>query len=117
MSRTGLRALISVVLAVVVVSVISLVTLRLFDATELESTARALSGQKSEQVISNLGSPDKVFSPEDFNQNERRALSGSFRPADVPFAKGQVFFYNRMPTIVLLFMKDGIVERVYVGKT
>jgi len=41
----------------------------------------------------------------------------SFIPESVPYAEGKVYLYNLTPTLILIYEKDGRVQRVYIGRT
>jgi len=79
--------------------------------------ATSLVGKPVSSVRPAIGDPDKILDATKFNTVERGHIMGSFQPNEVPRANGDVFIYNRTPTVIVIFTRDGLVEKVYAGKT
>jgi hypothetical protein len=91
--------------------------LKQFDTSDFERAAKGLVGKRSQEVRNKLGAPDEVHPAAVFNRSVRSDIRVSFVPKEIPMARGSVWTYNRIPTIVLVFVEDDKVVEVYVGKT
>lgn len=95
-----------------------LLVLREFlDISTVERQARSLVGKPVWRVAATLGKPDKVLDSMTFNSEERNNISRSFKPHSIPKATGSVYVYNRMPTIIVVFVDEGLVKEVYIGRS
>lgn len=90
---------------------------RVFDTTDLEQKARSLVGRPVGQIEMVLRKPSRVIPQAEFNSKYRAAILQSFSPKDVPLASGRVYVYDPKLTIILVYEENGIVKRVYVGRT
>jgi hypothetical protein len=88
-----------------------------YDTSEQEATARSLVGKPVAQVREKLGVPNTFLGQTKFNSVERGNVRASFVPKEVPLATGDVFIYNLMPTIIIVYEERGIVREVYVGRS
>jgi len=104
-------------MVIAVCGAISFWVLKQFDTSDFERAAKGLVGKRSQEVRSKLGAPDEVHPAAVFNRSVRRDLRVSFVPKEIPMARGSVWSYNRIPTIVLVFVEEDKVVEVYVGKT
>ncbi len=102
---------------IAVCGAISFWVLKQFDTSDFERAAKGLVGKRGQEIRSKLGAPDEVHPAAVFNRSVRRDLRMSFVPKEIPMARGSVWSYNRIPTIVLVFVEDDQVVEVYVGKT
>lgn len=90
---------------------------RIFDSSEFEGKAKSLIGRPESQISSVLGKPAKVKTASEFNGHERLDMQTSFSPKPIPTAQEKVYYYDRFPTLILVFVESGKVSNVYVGKT
>ena len=109
--------LVSWLIVIAVCGAISFWVLKQFDTSDFERAAKGLVGKRSLEVRSKLGAPDEVHPAAVFNRSVRRDLRVSFAPKEIPVARGSVWLYNRMLTMVLVFVEEDKVVEVYVGKT
>lgn len=90
---------------------------RLFDSSEFEGKAKSLIGRPETEISSLLGKHAKVKNAREFNGQERLDMQTSFSPKPIPMAQEKVYYYDRFPTLILVFVESGKVSNVYVGKT
>jgi hypothetical protein len=83
----------------------------------VERQARSLVGKPTRRIVATLGKPDKVLDAVAFNSEERDNISSSFKPRSIPKGTGSVYVYNYMPTIIVVFVDEGIVKDVYIGRS
>ncbi len=115
--RSWVANLVSGLIAIAGCGAISFWFLKQFDTSDFERAAKGLVGKGSQEVRSKLGAPDEVHPAVVFNRSVRRDLLVSFFPKEIPMARGSVWYYNRIPTIVLVFVEEDKVVEIYVGKT
>jgi hypothetical protein len=116
-NRSWVADLVSWLIVIAVCGAISFWVRKQFDTSDFERAAKGLVGKRSLEVRSKLGAPDEVHPAAAFNRSVRGDIRGSFVPKEIPMARGSVWTYNRIPTIVLVFVEDDKVVEVYVGKT
>lgn len=106
------------IVAMVLVGLCGLWMLRAaFDTSEIEAKAKSLVGKEVSDIETQLGKPDKKLPKDDFNRSEREAILHSYFPKKMPTARGPVWIYNRMPTLIVIFSDGSKVTDVYVGRT
>ncbi len=91
--------------------------LKHYDTSDFERTAKGLVGKRSQEVRSKLGAPDEVHPAAVFNRSVRSDVRVSFVPKEISVARGSVWSYSRMLTMVLVYVEEDKVVEVYVGKT
>ena len=116
-SRSWVANLVSGLIVIAVGGAVCFWFLKHFDTADFERAAKGLVGKGSQEVRSKLGAPDEVHPVVVFNRSVRRDLQVSFVPTEIPMARGSVWLYNRMLTMVLVFVEEDKVLEVYVGKT
>ncbi len=109
--------LVSWLIVIAVCGAVSFWFLKQFDTSDFERAAKGLVGKRSQEVRSKLGAPDEVHPAAVFNRSVRSDIRVSFVPKEIPVARGSVWLYNRMLTMVLVFVEEDKVVEVYVGKT
>ena len=115
--RSRFENLVSGLIVIAVCGAISFWFLKQFDTSDFERVAKGLVGKRSQEVRSKLGAPDEVHPAVVFNRSVRSDIRVSFVPKEIPMARGSVWLYNRIPTMVLVFVEMDKVVEVYVGKT
>ena len=115
--RSGVENFVSALIVIVGCGAISFWVFKQFDTSDFERAAKGLVGKRSLEVRSKLGAPDEVHPAAVFNRSVRSDIRGSFVPKEIPMARGSVWSYNRMLTMVLVFVEEEKVVEVYVGKT
>ncbi len=115
--RSRVENLVSGLIVIAGCGAISFWVLKQFDTSDFERAAKGLVGKRSQEVRSKLGAPDEVHPAEVFNRSVRSDIRASFVPKEIPMARGLVWYYNRMLTMVLVFVEEDKVVEVYVGKT
>jgi hypothetical protein len=115
--RSWVADLASWLIVIAVCGAISFWVLKQFDTSDFERAAKGLVGKRSQEVRSKLGAPDEVHPAAVFNRSVRSDIRVSFVPKEISMARGSVWSYNRIPTIVLVFVEEDKVVEVYVGKT
>lgn len=115
--RSRVENLVSALIVIVGCGAISFWVFKQFDTSDFERVAKGLVGKRSQEVRSKLGAPDEVHPATVFNRSVRSDIRVSFVPKEIPMARGSVWLYNRIPTMVLVFVEMDKVVEVYVGKT
>lgn len=115
--RSRVENLLSGLIVIAVGGAVCFWFLKHYDTSDFERAAKGLVGKRSQEVRSKLGAPDEVHPAAVFNRSVRSDIRVSFVPKEIPVARGSVWYYNRIPTIVLVYVEGEKVVEVYVGKT
>ncbi|MBX3118573.1 MAG: hypothetical protein KF784_05880 [Fimbriimonadaceae bacterium] len=110
-----------IIVAIVLVAIFGVVCyvglIWIFDTSHEEQLARSLIGKPWSEVEPAMGKPRWKYDAKTFNEVERANILHSFSPKDIPTANGEVMLFNPPVTLIILYEKDGKVEKVYVGRT
>lgn len=115
--RSRVENLLSGLIVIAVGGAVCFWFLKQYDTSDFERAAKGLVGERSREVRSKLGAPDEMHLATVFNRSVRSDIRVSFVPKEIPMARGSVWLYNRIPTMVLVFVEGDKVVEVYVGKT